>query len=425
MGGSTFAIGLVPGFKTIGFFAPAIVFVLRLLQGLALGGEYCGAATYVAEHSPAGKRGFWTSFIQTTATLGLFLALGVILIVRQSLGVETFTDWGWRIPFILSALLVAVSVFIRMKMSESPLFVKLKKEGKTSANPLAESFQKKDNLKMVLIALLGATAGQGVVWYTGQFYALSFLQNACNVEFVQSNLIISVALLIGTPFFIVFGALSDKIGRKYIMMAGMIIAVIAYRPIYTLMYKEANLKIKQEVVEKTVVKVKNEVKGADSLITKITTKAFTDGTTYKETVKKKFPIDPVKKAALPKDKLKPETKKEVTLTQDSYIKMIGFVLIQVIFVTMVYGPIAAFLVEIFPTRIRYTSMSLPYHIGNGVFGGLVPLISTRLVEATRLSPDTPPTDPLAGLWYPILIAAVSFVIGSLYISNKTNNLDVE
>ncbi len=425
MGGSTFAIGLVPGYKTIGFFAPAIVFILRLLQGLALGGEYGGAATYVAEHSPAGKRGFWTSFIQTTATFGLFLSLGVILIVRQTLGVETFSDWGWRIPFILSAFLVAVSVFIRMRMSESPLFVKMKKEGKTSANPLAESFKEKDNLKMVLIALLGATAGQGVVWYTGQFYALSFLQNACNIEFVQSNLIISIALLLGTPFFILFGSLSDKIGRKYIMMAGMLIAVIAYRPIYTVMYNEANLKNKVEIVEKKEVKVKNTMKGADSLITTITTKAFTDGTTFKETVKAKFPVDPALKAALPKDKLKPETKKEVTLPQNLYYKMIGLVFIQVIFVTMVYGPIAAFLVEIFPTRIRYTSMSLPYHIGNGVFGGLVPLISTRLVEATRPGPGLPPADPLAGLWYPILIAGVSFVIGSLYISNKTNNLDVE
>ncbi len=425
MGGSTFAIGLGPGYKTIGFFAPAIVFILRLLQGLALGGEYGGAATYVAEHSPAGKRGFWTSFIQTTATFGLFLSLGVILIVRQTLGVETFSDWGWRIPFILSAFLVAVSVFIRMRMSESPLFVKMKKEGKTSANPLAESFKEKDNLKMVLIALLGATAGQGVVWYTGQFYALSFLQNACNIEFVQSNLIISIALLLGTPFFILFGSLSDKIGRKYIMMAGMLIAVIAYRPIYTVMYNEANLKNKVEIVEKKEVKVKNTMKGADSLITTITTKAFTDGTTFKETVKAKFPVDPALKAALPKDKLKPETKKEVTLPQNLYYKMIGLVFIQVIFVTMVYGPIAAFLVEIFPTRIRYTSMSLPYHIGNGVFGGLVPLISTRLVEATRPGPGLPPADPLAGLWYPILIAGVSFVIGSLYISNKTNNLDVE
>ncbi|MBZ4220293.1 MAG: MHS family MFS transporter [Chlorobium sp.] len=444
MGGSTFAIGLVPGYKTIGFFAPAIVFILRLLQGLALGGEYGGAATYVAEHSPAGQRGFWTSFIQTTATLGLFLALGVILTVRQTLGVETFSDWGWRIPFILSALLVGVSVFIRMKMSESPMFVKMKKEGKTSANPLAESFKEKDNLKMVLIALLGATAGQGVVWYTGQFYALSFLQNACNVEFVQSNMIISIALLIGTPFFIVFGALSDKIGRKYIMMAGMLIAVLSYGPIYNNMYDTANLKTKNEVVEKTTVETKEAVKGTDTITTTVTKKTYDDGTTYKETKKLTVPLDEAKKAELAANgKLKPETKKEVTLPQSLYYKMIGLVLIQVIFVTMVYGPIAAFLVEIFPTRIRYTSMSLPYHIGNGVFGGLVPLISTRLVEASKepgysnpltnlingvtghIGTPSGQADPLAGLMYPILIASVSFVIGMLYISNKTNNMDVE
>ena len=426
MGGSTFAIGLVPGYKTIGFVAPAIVFVLRLLQGLALGGEYGGAATYVAEHSPSDKRGFWTSFIQTTATIGLFVSLGVILIVRQTLGVETFTDWGWRIPFLLSIFLVAISVYIRMKMSESPAFAKLKKEGKTSTNPLAESFKKKDNLKMVLLALLGATAGQGVVWYTGQFYALSFLQNACNVEFVQSNYIISIALLIGTPFFIIFGALSDKIGRKYIMMTGMLIAVVAYRPIYTVMYEEANLKAKTEIKEKTTTEVALALKGADSVKTTITKKTFEDGTTYKETKKETTPVDLEKKAELAAaGKLKPETKKETTLSESSYYKMIGLVLIQVLFVTMVYGPIAAFLVELFPTRIRYTSMSLPYHIGNGVFGGLVPLISTRLVEATRPGPDLPPADPPAGLWYPIIIGAVCFLIGSIYISGKTNNLDID
>jgi MFS family permease len=426
MGGSTFAIGLVPGYKTIGFFAPAIVFILRLLQGLALGGEYGGAATYVAEHSPHGQRGFWTSFIQTTATLGLFLALGVILIVRQTLSIPVFEDWGWRIPFLVSAFLVGVSIFIRLKMSESPMFAKMKKEGKTSANPLAESFKQKDNLKMVLIALLGATAGQGVVWYTGQFYALSFLQNACNIEFEQSNTIILIALALATPFFVFFGWLSDKIGRKYIMMAGMLIAVLSYTPIYKMMYNDANLKNKVEVIEKTTVETKEAVKGTDNVITTVTKKTFADGTTYKETKKEVSPLDTAKKAELAAaGKLKPETKKAVVLPQSLYYKMIGLVFIQVIFVTMVYGPIAAFLVEIFPTRIRYTSMSLPYHIGNGVFGGLVPLISTRLVEATRPAAGLPPADPLAGLMYPILIASVSFVIGMLYISNKTNNMDVE
>lgn len=426
MGGSTFVIGLVPGYAQIGFWAPGIVFVLRLLQGLALGGEYGGAATYVAEHSPDNQRGYWTSFIQTTATFGLFVSLGVILAVRQTLGLETFNDWGWRVPFLLSIFLVGVSVFIRMKMSESPLFAKLKKEGKTSANPLAESFKQKDNLKMVLLALLGATAGQGVVWYTGQFYALSFLQNACNVEFVQSNLIISIALIIGTPFFVVFGALSDKIGRKWIMMAGMLIAFVSYRPIYTVIYNEANLKAKSEIAEQTKVVNKEEVKGENTVKTTITTKTYTDGTTYKETKKETIPLDAAKKAELEAaGKLKPETKKETTLPQSIFIKMVGLVLIQVIFVTMVYGPIAAFLVELFPTRIRYTSMSLPYHIGNGVFGGLVPLISTRLVEASRPGPDLPPSDPLAGLWYPIIIAAISFIIGTVYMSNRPSAIDGE
>ena len=426
MGGSTFVIGLVPGYAQIGFFAPAIVFVLRLLQGLALGGEYGGAATYVAEHSPDNQRGFWTSFIQTTATFGLFVSLGVILAVRQTLGLEVFNDWGWRVPFLLSIFLVGISVFIRMKMSESPMFSKLKKEGKTSANPLAESFKQKDNLKMVLLALLGATAGQGVVWYTGQFYALSFLQNACNIEFVQSNIIISIALVIGTPFFVVFGALSDKIGRKWIMMAGMLIAFVSYRPIYTMMYNEANLKAKTELTDQTKVETKQEVKGENTVTTTVTKKTYADGTTYKETKKETIPVDEAKKAELAAaGKLKPETKKETTLPQSIFIKMIGFVLIQVIFVTMVYGPIAAFLVELFPTRIRYTSMSLPYHIGNGVFGGLVPLISTRLVEATRPGPDLPPADPLAGLWYPIIIAAISFIIGTVYMSNRPSAIDTE
>lgn len=232
MGGSTFAIGLIPSYASIGVFAPLLVLLLRLLQGLALGGEYGGAATYVAEYSPAGKRGFYTSFIQTTATLGLFVSLGVILIVRSKLGVEKFSEWGWRIPFLLSAVLVAISIYIRLRMQESPLFAKLKQEGKTSRNPIRESFGKAENLKLVLLALFGATAGQGVVWYTGQFYALSFIQKVCNVEFVQSNYIIAIALLIATPLFVVFGSLSDRIGRKPIMMTGLILAVVLYRPIY-------------------------------------------------------------------------------------------------------------------------------------------------------------------------------------------------
>ncbi|MBK5277742.1 MAG: MFS transporter, partial [Bacteroidia bacterium] len=232
MGGSTFAIGLIPSYETIGVFAPILVLMLRLLQGLALGGEYGGAATYVAEYAPVGKRGYYTSFIQTTATLGLFVSLGVILLVRQSMGVEAFSSWGWRIPFLLSAFLVAISIYIRLRMQESPLFKKLKDEGKTSKNPIKESFGKKENLMLVLLALFGATAGQGVVWYTGQFYAMTFIEQTCKVEFVQTRNIIAIALLIGTPFFIVFGAWSDRVGRKYIMMTGLLLAVLLYFPIY-------------------------------------------------------------------------------------------------------------------------------------------------------------------------------------------------
>ena len=414
MGGSTFLIGCIPSYAQIGALAPILVLILRLVQGLALGGEYGGAATYVAEHSAPHERGYYTSFIQTTATLGLFLSLGVILLVRQTLGVAEFTAWGWRIPFIISALLVGISIYIRLRMNESPLFAKLKTEGKVSTNPLKESFGHKANLKMVLVALFGATAGQGVVWYTGQFYALSFLQKTMNVEFVQSNIIIAIALMIATPFFIVFGAWSDKVGRKWIMMAGMLLAIICYRPIYSAMYEQGNLKTKTEIVEQTKIDVKRELVPnavADSLITTTTLKAFTDGTTYKEVKKETILADKTKEVP------KPEIKKESKLPSGSMWFLVMLITIQVLFVTMVYGPIAAFLVELFPTRIRYSSMSLPYHIGNGVFGGLTPFIATRLYEASK-SDANPTGDPLSGLWYPIVIAGVCFVIGSLYLSNK-------
>ena len=414
MGGSTFLIGCIPSYAQIGALAPILVLILRLVQGLALGGEYGGAATYVAEHSAPHERGYYTSFIQTTATLGLFLSLGVILLVRQTLGVAEFTAWGWRIPFIISALLVGISIYIRLRMNESPLFAKLKTEGKVSTNPLKESFGHKANLKMVLVALFGATAGQGVVWYTGQFYALSFLQKTMNVEFVQSNIIIAIALMIATPFFIVFGAWSDKVGRKWIMMAGMLLAIICYRPIYSAMYEQGNLKTKTEIVEQTKIDVKRELVPnavADSLITTTTLKAFTDGTTYKEVKKETILADKTKEVP------KPEIKKESKLPSGSMWFLVALITIQVLFVTMVYGPIAAFLVELFPTRIRYSSMSLPYHIGNGVFGGLAPFIATRLYEASK-SDANPTGDPLSGLWYPIVIAGVCFVIGSLYLSNK-------
>ena len=405
MGGATFAIGFVPGYESIGILAPILVLLLRLLQGLALGGEYGGAATYVAEHAPANKRGFYTSFIQTTASLGLFVSIGVILAVRFSVSSEDFNEWGWRIPFILSALLVAISIYIRMKMSESPLFSKVKAEGKTSKNPIKESFGKKENLKLVLIALFGATAGQGVIWYTGQFYAMTFIEFTCHVEYVQTRNIIAIALLIGTPMFIYFGWLSDKVGRKPIMMIGMILAVVLYRPIYRQMYDLTDLTGKQELVDKKVISKSTHKNNNDELVVATTVIHSYAGenqvkeVTSQTTVTGKEPVI--------------TSKKEVILGRSNMWMMILLVLIQVILVTMVYGPIAAFLVELFPTRIRYTSMSLPYHIGNGIFGGLTPLIATSLTTSSG--------DPLAGLWYPIIVAAICFVIGMIFLSNKKNN----
>jgi MFS family permease len=409
MGGSTFAIGLIPGYETIGIFAPILVLVLRLLQGLALGGEYGGAATYVAEHAPQGKRGFYTSFIQTTATLGLFVSIGVILAVRQSVGSEAFGEWGWRIPFILSAVLVGVSVYIRMKMQESPLFTKLKEEGKISRNPIRESFGKKENLKLVMLALFGVTMGQGVVWYTGQFYAMSFIENTCHVEFIQTRNIIAIALLIGTPLFIYFGWWSDKVGRKMIMMTGMLLAVFLYRPIYKKMYNLADISNQQEIVEhKTIEKSTTIHDNGKETRSAVIRHYYQEGNNVLETTTEKL------------DNGKPvstEVKKEVVLNTENFWMMILLVLIQVVLVTMVYGPVAAFLVELFPTRIRYTSMSLPYHIGNGIFGGLVPLIATSLYEASKTE-SNPGGDPFAGLWYPILVAGACFLIGMTFLKSK-------
>src|SRR5688572_5534026 len=299
MGGSTFVIGLVPSYATIGIFAPIIVLIFRFVQGLALGGEYGGAATYVAEHSPPAQRGFYTSFIQTTATLGLFVSIGVIVGTRKYLGTEAFADWGWRIPFLLSALLVAVSVYIRMRMEESPLFSKLKQEGKISKNPIKESFGNKENLKLVLIALFGATAGQGVVWYTGQFYAMTFIETICKVEFVQTRDIMAIALLIGTPLFIYFGWLSDKIGRKFIMMIGLLMAVVLYMPVYHMMYDLADLTKKQEQADlKTINKTQTVNEQGDSLYTVRITHAYTDGaqmvSTAQRTVLKNKAAEPEK-----------------------------------------------------------------------------------------------------------------------------------
>jgi MFS family permease len=412
MGGSTFAIGLVPGYESIGFAAPVIVLLLRLLQGLALGGEYGGAATYVAEHAPPNKRGYYTSWIQTTATLGLFASLGVILLTRHNLdrdlqvSIAKFNDWGWRIPFLVSIILVIVSVYIRLKMKESPLFSKLKSEGKTSVNPLKESFVHRGNLKMVLLALFGATMGQGVVWYTGQFYAQSFIENACQVDFDQSRTLLIWAILFATPFFVVFGGWSDKIGRKWIMLTGMLLAIITYRPLFNRLLITADAKNKTELAEKKEVKTSSVIIAStdDSLRKTVTSIFYTDGMRITETK-----TDTVYAAG--RTTTRPGIKISKTLGSGDYWVMVLIVFIMILYVTMVYGPIAAFLVEMFPTKIRYTSMSLPYHIGNGVFGGLTPFIATLFTTIYT-------ADKLVGLWYPVIIASVCFVIGLLYISNK-------
>jgi len=407
MGGSTFLIGCVPAYASIGAWAPLLVLLLRLLQGLALGGEYGGAATYVAEHVPAGRRGFYTSFIQTTATLGLFLSLGVILTVRRITGVEAFTNGnGWRYPFLLSIVLVAVSIFIRLRMNESPLFLKLKTANKTSVNPLKESFGHKANFKMVLLALFGATMGQGVIWYSSQFYAQNFILTKCNIEYEQANTIIIIALVIATPFFVIFGSLSDKWGRKNIILAGLLFSVILYRPVFGQLYATADISKKVILANQTTIKHSAELaKGSatDSLYTTTISNFFEDGTSQKITNKQLVPVNGKKP--------KPVITKETVLGESGRLNMIAYIALMVVFVAMAYGPIAAFLVELFPTRIRYTSMSLPYHIGNGVFGGLVPFIATLITTL-------PGTNYLSGLWYPIIVAALCFVIGSLYLSNK-------
>jgi MFS family permease len=429
MGGSTFLIGCVPNYASIGIAAPILVLLLRLLQGLALGGEYGGAATYVAEHAPVGKRGYYTSWIQTTATLGLFVALGVILLVKSNMSDTSFNaEWGgWRYPFWISILLVGVSIYIRMKMAESPMFTKLKSEGKTSVNPLKESFRNKANFKMVLLALFGAVMGQGVIWYTGQFYAQNFLETKCNLEFEQSRTIMLWAIAFATPFFLLFGWLSDKIGRKWIMMAGMALAIFTYRPIFSTFLRDSNVKeliknntaITEQLLKSDTIKIdalnyiehtinKMSVNGIYFTREKSDTVYFT-GTLYPPlSALGQSNINNLKKEIAEDTKLKYSN---IVLPSSIYWKFIGLVFLLILYVTMVYGPIAAFLVEMFPTKIRYTSMSLPYHIGNGVFGGLVPFIGLLLTT-------TYPADPLVGLWYPIGVATLCLIIGVLYLTNK-------
>jgi len=364
MGAATASIGLLPTFQTAGWFAPMALIFIRVLQGLALGGEYGGATVYVAEHVPDDKRGFYTSFIQITATLGLFVSLAVILTVQSSMSDDNFRSFGWRIPFLISVFLVGMSLYIRLRMKESPIYSQLKSAGMTSAKPLKEAFTHWENLKRVLISLFGATAGQGVIWYTGQFYALFYMQTVLRVNARTANVVIAIALLLGMPFFTVFGSLSDKIGRKKIMMSGCLLAVICYYPIYKGMQRAAG----NNVV--SVQSARNRVTGAITL-----TPISQDGAAAPEAPNPNLPL------------------------------LVFLVFLQVIFVCMVYGPIAAYLVEAFPAKIRYTSLSLPYHIGNGVFGGLLPLIGLSSCAATG--------NIYAGLWYPMIVASITFVVGSL------------
>lgn len=421
MGFSTFLIGCIPSYETIGFMAPVLVLILRLLQGLALGGEYGGAATYVAEYAQPGRRGYWTSWIQTTATAGLFISLIVILITKTSLSAEEFDTWGWRVPFWISILMVIVSYFIRKNMKESPLFAKAKSEGKTSTNPLKESFGNRFNFKFVLLALFGAAMGQGVIWYTGQFYAMSFMQKVMNIDTTQVDSLMAIGLFLGTPFFVFFGWLSDKVGRKAVMMTGMLIAILAYRPIYSAMFNSVDVAKKEVsadgITEKRTVKVHDKI-AADSLITFHKEIAYTDGTLMKrDSIIHWSAAGPVMKDGKIEE---PKVAKSIKINDDTKWYLVFLVFIQVIFVTMVYGPIAAFLVEMFPVRIRYTSMSLPYHIGNGVFGGLLPAVATYLVTTGKDAGHE--GWYLEGLWYPIGVAAVCLVIGMIYIKNKNQNI---
>jgi MFS family permease len=375
MGGATAVIGVLPTYATIGMAAPAILLLIRVLQGLALGGEYGGAAVYVAEHVPDEKRGFYTSFIQITATLGLFVSLAVILVVQNTMSREAFAEWGWRVPFLISIVLVAISLYIRIRMKESPIFQHIKSTGMTSATPLKEAFTEWGNLKRVLISLFGATAGQGVIWYTGQFYALFYLQTVLKVNPTSANYIVAAALLLGMPFFVVFGALSDRIGRKKIMMAGCLLAAISYIPIYQAMQSAAG----SNVV--SLASQRNAVTGAISLT------ALVDGN------------------GTPAAEVLASADFSSLMAMPAARQLVLLIFIQVLFVTMVYGPIAAYLVEAFPAKIRYTALSLPYHIGNGVFGGLLPVIGLWVTAQTG--------NLYAGLYYPIAVASITFIVGSL------------
>jgi MFS family permease len=452
MGLSTFIVGLLPNAATIGIAAPIILIALRLAQGLALGGEYGGAATYVAEHAPNGKRGYYTSFIQTTATLGLFLSLLVILFTRSALGEADFAAWGWRIPFLVSVLLLGVSVWIRLRLNESPIFQKMKDEGKSSKAPLTEAFGNWQNGKLVLLALLGGVMGQGVVWYTGQFYALFFLQSILKVDGYTANLLIAWSLLLGTGFFIVFGVLSDKIGRKPIILGGCLIAALTFFPIFKMITSNANPAL-EKAIEQAKIEVVADPAGCGDLFNPVGTRVFTapcdtaraflaqSSVKYSTTsgaagsgvkvmvngkevayanAKDSNPavLAAVQAAGYPKtgDAGIVKMAHPFDIFRPQVAATIGLLFILVIFVTMVYGPIAAMLVELFPTRIRYTSMSLPYHIGNGWFGGLLPATAFAIVASTG--------DIYAGLWYPVIFASITVVIGFFFLP-ETKDVDIK
>ena len=433
MGASTFAVGLLPTYSAIGWGAPILLVLLRLVQGLALGGEYGGAATYVAEHAAENRRGYATSWIQTTATLGFFLSLAVIYLCRANMTTQQFTQWGWRIPFLVSSVLLVFSIYIRLRLQESPVFQKIKSEGQTSKAPLTESFANWSNLKIVLLALIGATAGQGVVWYTGQFYALFFLIITLKLSYEAAYLLIALSLIIGTPFFVLFGRLSDIIGRKKIIMAGCLIAALTYFPLFKGLTHYVNPAL-EEAAAKTPVSVTatdchlhvfvgpwSKFTPCDRAKDFLTKQGISFTTTEPpagspDTLIVRFGTTEVKgwnetemKAALAGAGFPAAADK----SRINYVMAELILVIMVIYVTMVYGPIAAFLVELFPARIRYTSMSLPYHIGNGWFGGMLPLLATAMVAAAG--------NIYYGLWYPILVAAMTFVVGTVWIKETKDH----
>ena len=412
MGGSTFAIGLIPNYETIGFAAPIIILVLRILQGLAIGGEYGGAATFVAEHSPEKKRGFWTSWIQTSSGIAFIFSIGAIIITKSFMQTAAWESWGWRIPFLVSALLVIISVYVRKNMSESPLYARAKAEGKTSTNPLKESFGNKANLKVVLLALFGLTIGVGVISWGSIFYAQSFLIRTMSVDYDQSNSIVVMGTVMGLPFCVLFGWLSDKVGRKYLLLLSMLLGIICFRPVFQHMYQVTNLQHKTENKAALHVVVTDQIlQENESLITTTTEHSYTDGTVLREMKKETASAGKIINSGI---------SKTVMINGSDKWTLILMVFVLAVISVLSYGPLAAFLVEMFPLKIRYSSLSLPYHIGFGIFGGMAPLIATYLIQ--KASDAYKPGYYLAGLTYPIVVMIVSLVIGLLYLKENKKQL---